>query len=98
MDTVSEATEDTVCSSPTYCTSIVIQSQTKFEDIPFGGSVHQASKLVNSENGLRNLGYIVTLDKGEEYASSLEIFSADFSRIKAPYDGCGPYESLVAID
>lgn len=51
---------------------------------------------MSNENGLRNQGYIVTLDSGNW--SSLEVFDSRFLRVKAPFDSCSPYDSLVAID
>ena len=38
----------------------------------------------------------MTLDSGKW--SSLEVYDSIFRRIKAPFDGCGHYDTLVAID
>lgn len=96
MDTVAESTRRSICSTDGYCTQILIKNDSIFEDIPFGQSVRSQPLLVSEENGLRYQGYIVTLDSGNR--SSLEVFNSEFHRIKAPFDGCGPYESLIAID
>ena len=49
-----------------------------FEAIPYGESVKSEANLVSSLNGLRNLGYIVTLDD-QTRSSSLAVYSSSFS-------------------
>ena len=97
MDTVSDATNTTVCSDLSYCTSVIISGGSTFTDVPYGYTVEKEARLVSSSNGLRNLGYIVTLDDSTRW-SSLEVHNSFFRRIKAPFDGCDPYDSLIAID
>ena len=52
---------------------------------------------MSEKNGLREYGFVVTLEDGTRQ-SSLEVFDSSFKEIKVPADGCLPYESLVAID
>ena len=97
MDTVSDAKSASVCDSDaTYCTQILINSGSIFQSIPFGHTSRTQARLVSESNGLRNQGYIVTLDSDKW--SSLEVYDSQFRQIKAPFDGCGTYESLVADD
>ena len=74
----------------------MIKASSVFKNIPFGKAVEADAQLVSSDNGLRYQGYIVTLDSGSW--SSLEVFDSQFLYIVAPFDGCSPYDSLVAID
>ena len=95
MDSVSDSTADTVCTLD-YCTNIVIEDSTSFTDIPFNNQrVWKNVNLVSEDNGLRNLGYIVTLENSVD-ETSLTITESKMTRVKAPYDGCTPYDQLTA--
>lgn len=65
--------------------------------MPFGQNTHSDAQLVSEKNGLRHLGYVITLEDSTK-KSSLEVFDSMFDKIKAPFDGCLPYESLIAIN
>jgi len=53
--------------------------------------------LVSSSNGLRNRGYLITLESGAKQ-SSLEVYNTVVKNVNAPMDGCAPYNSLTAIN
>ena len=97
MDTVSESRKTQVCSGIKYCTQIVINDKSRFSKLPYMKSLYKQAQLVSEDNGLREYGYVVTLEESSR-KSSLEVFDTVFKEIKAPVDGCLPYESLIAID
>ena len=62
MDKVGPTKAAKVCAGLEYCIQVVINDESNFSSIPFGQSLDSKAKLVSEMNGLRYLGYIVTLE------------------------------------
>lgn len=98
MDTIDDTDlAESICADYDYCTQVLITSESRFQNVPFGQAVDDEAILVSNSNGLRNIGYIVTLEESDR-PSSLEVFSSHFSSLFSPFDGCAPYDSLIADD